>query len=70
MKRKLLMQCISIGLAGCLSFAGCADKNVNYDIDGATVAGRFQRGKTGVKQFGCAEGGEGCLSKRRYQSIR
>jgi hypothetical protein len=55
MKRKLLIQCISIGLAGCLSFAGCADKNVNYDIDGATEAGRFQRGKTGVKQFAGAE---------------
>lgn len=51
MKRQLLVRCIGMGLACCLSWAGCADRNVNYDIDGATEAELSQRGKTGVKQF-------------------
>lgn len=51
MKKHLLIQCIIIGLAGCLFFSGCVDKNVDYDMEGDTEAKQFQRGKTKVKQF-------------------
>ena len=33
MKRHLLIKCTIIGLAGCLFFSGCAERNVDYNID-------------------------------------
>lgn len=51
MKRRLLVRCISMGLAGCLSLAGCVDSNVNYDIAGDTEAEQPRGGKNGVEQF-------------------
>ncbi len=51
MKRHLLIKCTIIGLAGCLFFSGCAERNVDYNIDENTETESLQRGKAGVKQF-------------------
>ncbi len=51
MKRQLLVRCIGMGLAGCLSLAGCADRNVNYDIDEAEEAEQSRGGKNGAEQL-------------------
>lgn len=51
MKRQILVRCIGMGVVSCFLLAGCKERNVNYDMNGATEVENSLGGKIGVKQF-------------------